>query len=75
MANRMIKIPRMITEKLKGNETPPTHNNRSYVGGGDNDFREWRVLKSYNRTGVLIRFEDERDKVFPQIYYRIRVVD
>jgi hypothetical protein len=45
------------------------------VGGGDNDFREWRVLKSYNRTGVLIRFEDERDKVFPQIYYRIRVVD
>ena len=34
MANRMIKIPRMITEKLKGNETPPTHNNRSCGAGG-----------------------------------------
>jgi hypothetical protein len=34
MANRMIKIPRMITEKLKANETPPTHNNRSRGAGG-----------------------------------------
>ena len=24
----------MITEKLKGNETPPTHNNRSRASGG-----------------------------------------
>jgi hypothetical protein len=48
---------------------------RSYVVEATNDLREWRVFKSYNGTGTLIRFEDERDQVFPQIYYRVRVVE
>ena len=39
------------------------------------DLRSWGTLKTYNGTGTLIRFEDERDQVFPQIYYRLRVVE
>jgi hypothetical protein len=39
------------------------------------DLKKWGVVKSYNGTGTLIRFEDERDQVFPQIYYRVRVVE
>ena len=39
------------------------------------DLRSWGTLKTYNGTGTLIRFEDERDQVFPQIYYRVRVVE
>jgi hypothetical protein len=39
------------------------------------DLRNWGTLKSYNGTGTLIRFEDERDQVFPQIYYRVRVAE
>ena len=37
------------------------------------DLKEWGVIKTYNGTGTLIRFKDERDQVFPQIYYRVRV--
>jgi hypothetical protein len=48
---------------------------RSYVVEATNDLREWRVFKTYNGTGTLIRFEDERDQVFPQIYYRVKVVE
>ena len=39
------------------------------------DLKEWGVVKSYNGTGTMIQFEDERDQVFPQIYYRVRVVE
>ena len=39
------------------------------------DLKKWGVVKSYNGTGTLIRFEDERDQVFPQIYYRVRLVE
>jgi len=39
------------------------------------DLRSWGTLKTYNGTGTLIRFEDQRDQVFPQIYYRVRVVE
>jgi hypothetical protein len=48
---------------------------RQYVVEATDDLREWGVVKSYNGTGTLIRFEDERDQVFPQIYYRVRVVE
>jgi hypothetical protein len=37
------------------------------------DLKEWGVIKTYNGTGTLIRFKDERDQVFPQIYYRVRL--
>ena len=48
---------------------------RSYVVEATSDLREWGVVKTYNGTGTLILFEDERDQVFPQIYYRVRVVE
>ena len=48
---------------------------RVYAVESSEDLRSWGTLKSYNGTGTLIRFEDERDQVFPQIYYRIRVVE
>ena len=39
------------------------------------DLRSWGTLKTYNGTGTMIRFEEKRDQVFPQIYYRVRVVE
>jgi hypothetical protein len=48
---------------------------RVYEVQSSQDLRSWGTLKSYNGTGTLIRFEDERDQVFPQIYYRVRVVE
>ena len=39
------------------------------------DLKKWGAIKTYNGTGTMIRFEDERDQVFPQIYYRVRVVE
>jgi len=44
-----------------------------YVVEETDDLKEWGVIKTYNGTGTLIRFRDERDQVFPQIYYRVRV--
>jgi hypothetical protein len=48
---------------------------KSYLVEATSDLREWGMVKSYNGTGALIRFEDERDQLFPQIYYRVKVVD
>ena len=48
---------------------------KSYVVEATSDLREWGVIKAYNGRGTLIRFADERDQLFPQIYYRIRVVE
>ena len=47
----------------------------SYVVEATGDLKEWGRIKTYNGTGTMIRFEDERDQVFPQIYYRVRVVE
>ena len=33
------------------------------------------MVKTYNGTGTMIQFVDERDQVFPQIYYRVRVAE
>ena len=48
---------------------------RAYVVESTGDLREWGVIKSYNGTGTLIRFECKREQELPQIYYRIRVVE
>ncbi len=48
---------------------------RVYEVQSSQDLRSWGTLNSYNGNGELIRFEDFRDQVFPQIYYRIRVVE
>jgi hypothetical protein len=47
----------------------------SYVVEATGDLKEWGVIKTYNGTGTMIQFEDERDQVFPQVYYRVRVVE
>ena len=46
-----------------------------YVVEATDDWNEWGTLKTYNGTGSLILFEDQRDQVFPQFYYRVRVVE
>jgi len=48
---------------------------RVYDVESSKDLKDWGTLKTYNGTGTLIRFKDERDQVFPQIYYRVRVVE
>ncbi|MDE1045374.1 MAG: hypothetical protein OSA05_08880, partial [Nitrospinaceae bacterium] len=45
-----------------------------YVVEATYDWKEWGTLKTYNGTGTLIRFEDERYQVFPQVYYRVRLM-
>ena len=40
---------------------------RHYVVEVTGDLKEWGVVKTYNGTGTMIRFQDERDQVFPQI--------
>jgi hypothetical protein len=47
----------------------------NYEVEATDDLKEWGVIKTYNGTGIMIRFEDRRDQVFPQIYYRVRVVE
>ena len=46
-----------------------------YVVEATGDLKKWGVVKTYNGTGTLIRFEEERDQAFPQIYYRVKVVE
>jgi hypothetical protein len=48
---------------------------KSYVVEATGDLREWGMVKNYNGTGAVIRFEDERDQLFHQIYYRVKVVE
>jgi hypothetical protein len=69
------------TLRIMGYEREPfgfgfeSQNGLSYVVEATDDLKEWGTLKTYNGTGTMIRFEDERDQVFPQIYYRVRLVD
>ena len=69
------------TIRIVGYMRPPfgfgfeSRSGRQYVVEATEDLKEWGVVKTYNGTGTLIRFEDERDQVFPQIYYRVRVVE
>jgi ankyrin repeat protein len=39
------------------------------------DLLNWEVIKTYTGTGDSVRFDEERDQVFPQIYYRVKVVE
>jgi hypothetical protein len=39
------------------------------------DLKEWGTIKTYNGTGTMIQFVEERDQKFPQIYYRVRVAE
>ena len=48
---------------------------KSYAIEFSKDLRAWEEIKTINGTGEMIRFEDERDQVFPQIYYRVKVAN
>ena len=46
-----------------------------YVVEASGDLKKWGVVKSYSGIGTQTRFEDEREQVFRQIYYRVRVAE
>ena len=48
---------------------------KSYSIESSTDLREWKGINVIKGTGAIIRFEDERDQVFLQMYYRVRMID
>jgi hypothetical protein len=48
---------------------------KSYAIESSTDLREWKGINVIKGTGAIIRFEDERDQVFLQMYYRVRMID
>ena len=85
-AEKLVKLEGMTsgsgsTIRIAGYEREPfgfgfeSQGGLRYVVEATEDWKVWRTLKIYNGTGALIRFEDDRDKGFPQIYYRVRVVE
>ena len=85
-AEKLVKLEGMTsgsgsTIRIVGYEREPfgfefeSQGGLRYVVEATDDWKVWKTLKTYNGTGALIRFEDERDQGFPQIYYRVRVVE
>ena len=73
-------VPRVGVRILSYTRSPfgfefESESGRSYVVEATGDLKEWKPVETYNGTGTLIRFEDERDQVFPQIYYRVKVAE
>ena len=48
---------------------------KSYAIESSTDLREWKEINVIKGTGAIVRFEDERDQVFLQIYFRVRIID
>ncbi|MFL2479794.1 MAG: immunoglobulin-like domain-containing protein, partial [Verrucomicrobiales bacterium] len=48
---------------------------KSYAIESSTDLREWKGINVIKGTGAIIRFEDERDQIFLQMYYRVRMID
>jgi len=48
---------------------------KSYAIESSTDLREWKQINVIKGTGAIVRFEDERDQVFLQIYFRVRMID
>ena len=48
---------------------------KSYAIESSTDLREWKQINVIKGTGAIVRFEDERDQVFLQIYFRVRIID
>ena len=48
---------------------------KSYAIESSTDLREWKGINVIKGTGAIVRFEDERDQVFLQMYYRVRMID
>ena len=48
---------------------------KTYAIESSTDLREWKEINVIKGTGAIVRFEDERDQVFLQIYFRVRMID
>ena len=48
---------------------------KSYAIESSTDLKEWKEINVIKGTGAIVRFEDERDQVFLQIYFRVRIID
>ena len=48
---------------------------KNYAIESSTDLREWKQINVIKGTGAIVRFEDERDQVFLQIYFRVRMID
>ena len=48
---------------------------KSYAIEFSTDLKEWKEINVIKGTGAIVRFEDERDQVFLQIYFRVRIID
>ncbi|MED5454435.1 MAG: DUF5011 domain-containing protein, partial [Verrucomicrobiota bacterium] len=87
--NKSLELTRRVIVKTtskesirieKYNHTPfwfdfSSKKGRNYIIEFSNNLRSWEEIKIINGTGEMIRFEDERDQVFPQIYYRVKVAN
>jgi hypothetical protein len=48
---------------------------KSYAIEFSTDLREWKQINVIKGTGAILRFEDERDQVISQIFFRVRMID
>ena len=48
---------------------------KSYAIESSTDLMEWERINVIKGTGAIVRFEDKRDQVFLQIYFRVRMID
>ena len=48
---------------------------KSYAIEFSTDLMEWERINVIKGTGAIVRFEDKRDQVFLQIYFRVRMID
>ncbi len=48
---------------------------KSYAIEFSTDLKEWKEINVIKGTGAIVRFEDERDEVFSQVYFRVRIIE
>ena len=48
---------------------------KSYAIEFSTDLMEWKEINVIKGTGAIVRFEDERDEVFSQVYFRVRIIE
>ena len=48
---------------------------KSYAIEFSTDLMEWKEINVIKGTGAILRFENERDQVFSQIFFRVRMID
>ena len=48
---------------------------KSYANEFSTDLKEWKEVNVIKGTGAIVRFENERDQVFSQVYFGVRIID